>query len=156
VALKHAESESPILVPTQAMTALPEAKSDYDDDAQLTQRRNFQNARRAAQQYRQADEEAQSAVEQGTKQRTTSNLGNIRISRASNPLGHRPITRCQQSFRRQAGTPGGNVRRRERRLEPFRLTSTCPLRTRPLGTDRLTCSPPTYLGRQVKRRRSRS
>jgi hypothetical protein len=61
------ESEPPILIPTQAVTALPEAKSDHDDDAQLTQRRDFQNAQRAVPQYRQADEEPQYAVEQGTQ-----------------------------------------------------------------------------------------
>ncbi|NMM00218.1 hypothetical protein HHL24_20030 [Paraburkholderia sp. RP-4-7] len=61
------ESEPPILIPTQAVTALPEAKSDDDDDAQLTQRRDFQNAQRAVPQYRQADEEPQYAVEQGTQ-----------------------------------------------------------------------------------------
>ncbi|NPT54664.1 hypothetical protein [Paraburkholderia elongata] len=61
------ESEPPILIPTQAVTALPEAKSDNDDDAQVTQRRDFQNAQRAVPQYRQADEEPQYAVEQGTQ-----------------------------------------------------------------------------------------
>jgi hypothetical protein len=61
------ESEPPILIPTQAVTALPEAKSDNDDDAQVTQRRDVQNAQRAVPQYRQADEEPQYAVEQGTQ-----------------------------------------------------------------------------------------
>ncbi|ANB76744.1 hypothetical protein AYM40_31775 [Paraburkholderia phytofirmans OLGA172] len=61
------ESEPPILIPTQAVTALPEAKSDNDDDAQVTQRRDFQNAQRAVPRYRQADEEPQYAVEQGTQ-----------------------------------------------------------------------------------------
>jgi hypothetical protein len=61
------ESEPPILIPTQAVTTLPEAKSDNDDDAQVTQRRDFQNAQRAVPQYRQADEEPQYAVEQGTQ-----------------------------------------------------------------------------------------
>ena len=61
------ESEPPILIPTQAVTALPEAKSDNDDDAQVTQRRDVQNAKRAVPQYRQADEEPQYAVEQGTQ-----------------------------------------------------------------------------------------
>ncbi|MGA9911673.1 MAG: hypothetical protein WBR17_03930 [Paraburkholderia sp.] len=61
------ESEPPILIPTQAVTALPEAKSDNDDDAQATQRRDVQNAQRAVPQYRQADEEPQYAVEQGTQ-----------------------------------------------------------------------------------------
>ena len=61
------ESEPPILIPTQAVTALPEAKSDHADDAQVTQRRDFQNAQRAVPQYRQADEEPQYAVEQGTQ-----------------------------------------------------------------------------------------
>jgi len=60
-------SEPPILIPTQAVTALPEAQSDHDDDAQVTQRRDFQNARRAAPQYRQADDDPQYAVEQGTQ-----------------------------------------------------------------------------------------
>ena len=61
------KSEPPILIPTQAVTALPEAKSDNDDDAQVTQRRDFQNAQRAVPRYRQADEEPQYAVEQGTQ-----------------------------------------------------------------------------------------
>jgi len=61
------ESEPPILIPTQAVTALPEAKSDNDDDAQVTQSRNSQNARRAVPQYRQADEESQYAAEQRTQ-----------------------------------------------------------------------------------------
>ncbi|MFM0213585.1 hypothetical protein PQQ96_40070 [Paraburkholderia sediminicola] len=61
------ESEPPILIPTQAVTALPEPKSNNDDDAQVTQRRDFQNAQRAVPQYRQADEESQYAVEQGTQ-----------------------------------------------------------------------------------------
>ena len=54
------------------------------------------------------------------------------------------------------GTPGGSTRRRLRRLEPFRLTSTRQLHIRPPGTNRLPCSPPMYLGRPLKRRRSRS
>jgi hypothetical protein len=62
-----AESEPPILIPTQAGTALPKAQSDHDDDAQVTQRRDFQNAQRGAPQYRQADDEPQYAVEQGTQ-----------------------------------------------------------------------------------------
>jgi hypothetical protein len=61
------ESEPPILIPTQAVTALPEAKSDNDDDAQMTQSRDSQNAQRAVPQYRQADEEPQYAAEQGTQ-----------------------------------------------------------------------------------------
>jgi hypothetical protein len=61
------ESEPPILIPTQAVTALPEAKSDNDDDAQVTQRRDFQNAQRPVPQYRQADEEPQYAADQGTQ-----------------------------------------------------------------------------------------
>ncbi|KAE8755236.1 hypothetical protein FSO04_35425 [Paraburkholderia madseniana] len=56
------ESEPPILIPTQSVTALP-----HDDDAQLTQRRDLQNAQRAVPQYRQADEEPQYAAEQGTQ-----------------------------------------------------------------------------------------
>jgi hypothetical protein len=60
-------SEPPILIPTQAVTALPEAQSDHDDDAQVTQRRDFQNAQRAAPQYRQADDEPQYPVEQETQ-----------------------------------------------------------------------------------------
>jgi hypothetical protein len=62
-----AESEPPILIPTQAGTALPKAQSDHDDDPQVTQRRDFQNAQRAAPQYRQADDDPQYAVEQGTQ-----------------------------------------------------------------------------------------
>ena len=61
------ESEPPILIPTQAVSALPEAKSDNDDDAQVTQSRHSQNAQRAVPQYRQADEEPQYAAEQGTQ-----------------------------------------------------------------------------------------
>jgi len=61
------ESEPPLLIPTQAVTALPEAKSDNDDDAQVTQSRNSQNAQRAVPQYRQADEESQYAAEQRTQ-----------------------------------------------------------------------------------------
>jgi hypothetical protein len=56
------ESEPPILIPTQAVTALP-----HDDDAQVTQRRDLQNAQRAVPQYRQADAEPQYAAEQGTQ-----------------------------------------------------------------------------------------
>ncbi|CAE6856275.1 hypothetical protein R69619_07706 [Paraburkholderia nemoris] len=56
------ESEPPILIPTQAVTALP-----HDDDAQVTQRRDVQSAQRAVPQYRQADEEPQYAAEQGTQ-----------------------------------------------------------------------------------------
>ncbi|MFM0074800.1 hypothetical protein PQQ86_26960 [Paraburkholderia sediminicola] len=56
------ESEPPILIPTQAVTALP-----HDDDAQVTQRRDVQNAQRAVPQYRQVDEESQYAAEQGTQ-----------------------------------------------------------------------------------------
>ena len=56
------ESEPPILIPTQGVTALP-----HDDDSQLTQRRDLQNAQRAVPQYRQADEEPQYAAEQGTQ-----------------------------------------------------------------------------------------
>ena len=57
------ESQPPILIPTQAVTALP-----HDDDAQVTQRRDVQNAQRAVPQYRQAaDEEPQYAAEQGTQ-----------------------------------------------------------------------------------------
>ncbi|AXL49263.1 hypothetical protein DSC91_001024 [Paraburkholderia caffeinilytica] len=56
------ESEPPILIPTQAVTALP-----HDDEAQVTPRRDLQNAQRAAPQYRQADEEPQYAAEQGTQ-----------------------------------------------------------------------------------------
>jgi hypothetical protein len=60
------ESEPPILIPTQAVTALPDAKSDSDDDAQVTQSRDSQPARRPVPQYRQADEEAQYAAEHET------------------------------------------------------------------------------------------
>ena len=56
------ESEPPILIPTQAVTALP-----HDDDAQVTQRRDVESAQRAVPQYRQADEEPQYAAEQGTQ-----------------------------------------------------------------------------------------
>ena len=61
------ESEPPILIPTQAVTALPEAKPDNDDDAQVAQSRDSQNAQRAVPQYRRADEEPQYAAEQGTQ-----------------------------------------------------------------------------------------
>jgi hypothetical protein len=61
------ESEPPILIPTQAVTALPDAKSDNEDDAQVTQRRDLQNAQRTAPQYRQTDEESQDAVAQGAQ-----------------------------------------------------------------------------------------
>jgi hypothetical protein len=61
------ESEPPILIPTQTVTALPEARSDDDDDAQVTQRRDLRNAQRAAPQYRQADDEPQYTMEQGTQ-----------------------------------------------------------------------------------------
>ncbi|CAB3638972.1 hypothetical protein LMG24238_00103 [Paraburkholderia sediminicola] len=56
------ESQPPILIPTQAVTALP-----HDDDAQVTQRRDLSNAQRAVPQYRQADEEPQYAAEQGAQ-----------------------------------------------------------------------------------------
>ncbi|HEX7908194.1 MAG TPA: hypothetical protein VF534_08915 [Paraburkholderia sp.] len=56
------ESQPPILIPTQAVTALP-----HDDDAQVTQRRDLPNAQQAAPQYRQADEEPQYAAEQGAQ-----------------------------------------------------------------------------------------
>ena len=62
-----AESEPPILIPTQAVTSLPESKSDNDDDAQVTPGRDAQNTQRAAPQYRQTDEESQYAAEQGTQ-----------------------------------------------------------------------------------------
>jgi hypothetical protein len=62
-----AESEPPILIPTQAVTSLPEPKSDNDDDAQVTQSRDAQNTQRAALQYRRADEESQYPAEQGTQ-----------------------------------------------------------------------------------------
>jgi hypothetical protein len=52
-------SEPPILVPTQAVAALPESKPD-EDDAQVTQRHDSQNAQRAAAQYG-AEPEAQAA-----------------------------------------------------------------------------------------------
>ena len=90
------------------------------------------------------------------KQRATGNLGNIRISSPSSTRRRRPMTRCQQSLRSQVGTPGRDMRRRPRFLAPFRLTSTRPHRIRPLGINRLTHSPPMYLGRPLKRRRSRS
>ena len=61
------ESEPPILIPTRAVTALPEAKLDNDDDEQMTQRRDFQNAQRSVPQYRHADEEPQYAVDQETQ-----------------------------------------------------------------------------------------
>ncbi|MGA7782627.1 MAG: hypothetical protein WCA85_33630 [Paraburkholderia sp.] len=61
------ESEPPILIPTQAVTALPEAKSDNDDDTQVTRSRDSQNAQRAVPQYRQASEDSQNAAEQGTQ-----------------------------------------------------------------------------------------
>jgi len=61
------ESEPPILIPTQAVTALPEAKSDNDDDAQVTPSRDSQNAQRPVSQYRQGEEEPQYAAEQGTQ-----------------------------------------------------------------------------------------
>jgi hypothetical protein len=62
-----AESEPPILIPTQAVASLPESKSDNDDDAQVTPGRDAQNTQRAAPQYRQTDEESQYAAEQGTQ-----------------------------------------------------------------------------------------
>jgi hypothetical protein len=52
-------SEPPLLIPTQAV--------DNDGDAQVTQRRDFQNAQRTAPQYREADEDPQTATEQGTQ-----------------------------------------------------------------------------------------
>ncbi|MGX7000810.1 hypothetical protein [Caballeronia sp. KNU42] len=61
------ESEPPILIPTQAVTALPDEKSNNDDDAQVAQSRHSQNAQRAAPQYRQADEEPQYAAAPGTQ-----------------------------------------------------------------------------------------
>ena len=61
------ESEPPILIPTQAVTALPDEKSDNDDDAQVAQSRHSQNAQRVAPQYRPADEEPQYAAEPGTQ-----------------------------------------------------------------------------------------
>ncbi|QIE28061.1 hypothetical protein SBC1_61720 (plasmid) [Caballeronia sp. SBC1] len=60
------ESEPPILIPTQAVAALPDEKSD-NDDAQITQRRDSRNAQRAVPRYRQADEGPQYAAEQGTQ-----------------------------------------------------------------------------------------
>lgn len=57
------ESEPPILIPTQAVTALPEARSANDDDAQATRKHDVQNAQRAVPHYRQADEEPQYAAE---------------------------------------------------------------------------------------------
>ena len=60
-------SQPPILIPTQAVTALPDAKSDNDDEAQVARSRHLQNAQRAAPQYRQADEEPQYAAEQGNQ-----------------------------------------------------------------------------------------
>ncbi|MGF6724582.1 hypothetical protein P3T43_003950 [Paraburkholderia sp. GAS41] len=62
-----AESEPPILIPTQAVTALPEAKSDNDDDAQVRPSRDSRSAQRAVPQYRQADEEQQDAADSGTQ-----------------------------------------------------------------------------------------
>jgi hypothetical protein len=62
-----AESEPPILIPTQAVTSLPDEKPDNDGDAQVAQSRDSQNAQRAAPQYRQADEEAQYSEGQGTQ-----------------------------------------------------------------------------------------
>ena len=61
------ESEPPILVPTQAVTALPEAKSDNEDDAQVTRSRHSESAQRAVPQDRQANEEPQYAAEQRTR-----------------------------------------------------------------------------------------
>ncbi|WP_158936968.1 hypothetical protein [Burkholderia sp. S171] len=61
------DSQPPILIPTQAVTALPEAKSDDDGDAQVSQSRYSQNAQRALPQYRQADEESHYAAEQRTQ-----------------------------------------------------------------------------------------
>src|SRR5476649_1448662 len=61
------ESEPPILIPTQAVTALPDEKSDNDDDVQVAQSRHSQNAQRTVPQYRQADEEPQYAADPGTE-----------------------------------------------------------------------------------------
>ncbi|SDG16091.1 hypothetical protein [Paraburkholderia phenazinium] len=52
------ESEPPILIPTQAVTSLPDEKPANDDDAQATQSRDSQNAQRAAPQYRQPQQYA--------------------------------------------------------------------------------------------------
>jgi hypothetical protein len=61
------ESEPPILIPTQAVTALPDEKSGNDDNVQVAQNRHSQNAQRAVPQYRQADEEPQYAADPGTQ-----------------------------------------------------------------------------------------
>ena len=155
------ESEPPILIPTQAVTALPEAKSDNDDDAQVTQRRDVQNAQRAVPQYRQADEEPQYAVEQGTQAAPPTQAAQNRQPRqyqnqqpqqyAAAPAYNPMSTESQES-----GGYAGRGYAPPPRLEPFRLTSTRPLSIRPLGTNRLTRSPPMYLGRPLKRRHSRS
>jgi hypothetical protein len=58
------ESEPPILIPTQAVTALPEGKSDNDDDTQVTQHRESHNAQRPEAQYRRGNEESQYAAEE--------------------------------------------------------------------------------------------
>ncbi|WP_052408697.1 hypothetical protein [Paraburkholderia acidipaludis] len=71
------ESEPPILVPTQAVTALPESKSDTDN-AQVTQSHDLQNARRAVPQYRQADEAPQYGAEQETQPSPAAQNGQAR------------------------------------------------------------------------------
>ncbi|MGF6243858.1 hypothetical protein P3T42_005623 [Paraburkholderia sp. GAS38] len=59
--LPGTESEPPILIPTQAVTALPDEKSDHDDDTQVTQSRDSQNAQRAVPAYNQASTESQAS-----------------------------------------------------------------------------------------------
>ncbi|RFU49249.1 hypothetical protein [Paraburkholderia sp. DHOC27] len=59
--LAGVESEPPILIPTQAVTALPEDKPARDDAAQVAQNRETQHAQRATARYRQTDDDAQYA-----------------------------------------------------------------------------------------------
>jgi hypothetical protein len=58
------ESEPPILIPTQAVTSLPNDNADDAADAKVAQRHEAQGARRAAPQNRQDDEDSQYATEQ--------------------------------------------------------------------------------------------
>ncbi|MFP6560628.1 hypothetical protein WJ542_20340 [Paraburkholderia sp. B3] len=71
------ESEPPILVPTQAVAALPESRSDQDD-AQVTQNHDLQNAQREVPQYRQADEAPQYGAEQETQPAPAAQSGQLR------------------------------------------------------------------------------
>ena len=91
------ESEPPILIPTQAVTALPEGKADNDDDTQVTQRRESQNAQRPEPQYRRANEESQYAAEEDPRSAPTTQVAHDRQFQNQQPQQYAPTPAYNQA-----------------------------------------------------------